>query len=64
MKILNDKEDITTVIAHNVVYSSNRLKTDAIVVSTMTGYTARMVSSFRPYSIIIASTLMKQWLVV
>lgn len=55
-KILNDKEDITTVIAHNVVYSSNRLKTDAIVVSTMTGYTARMVSSFRPYSIIIAST--------
>ncbi len=55
-KSFAETEDITTIIAHNVVNSANKLRVKAIVVSTISGYTARMVSSFRPYCPIIVTT--------
>ena len=50
------KEDITSTIAFSVVESANTLKTKAIVAATITGYTARKVSNYRPYCPIIATT--------
>lgn len=52
----NTDLDITTVIAHNVVDSANALKAKAIVVSSISGYTARKVSLFRPSCIILVTT--------
>lgn len=53
----NTKEDdITSVIASNVAVSANKLKTAAIVASTKSGYTAKMISSFRPRCPIIVTT--------
>ncbi|MGI6330033.1 MAG: pyruvate kinase [Bacilli bacterium] len=59
-KKTEEKQDITTVIAHSVVDGANRLKADAILVSTMSGYTARKVSNFRPASPIITITPNKE----
>lgn len=50
------KQDITSVIAHNVVDSANRIKTAAIIVSTISGYTAQKVSSYRPSCPILTIT--------
>ncbi|MDD3048625.1 MAG: pyruvate kinase [Bacilli bacterium] len=55
-KPLLDTKDITSVIAHNVVDSANRIKAKAIVVSTISGYTAQMVSGFRPICPIVVTT--------
>lgn len=48
------KQDITGCIAYSVVECSNRLKCDFIIAPTMSGYTAKKISRFRPKSIIIA----------
>lgn len=51
-----EKQDITGSIAYNVVESSTRLKTKYIVTPTMSGYTAKKISRFRPYCPVIALT--------
>lgn len=55
-KQLGEKEDVTTVIAYNVVSSASKLNVDAIVVSTISGYTASKVSAFKPKCLILAIT--------
>jgi pyruvate kinase len=49
-----EKQDTTGSIAYSVVECSMKLKTSAIVAPTMSGYTARKLSRFRPASPIIA----------
>ena len=49
-----EKQDITSSIAYNVVESSERLKAKFIVTPTMSGYTAKKISRFRPYCPIVA----------
>jgi pyruvate kinase len=46
---------ITEVIARNVVDSASMLDVKAIVVATMSGYSARMISNLRPQSLILAT---------
>lgn len=48
--------DATTVLAYAAVDAANMLKTKALVVSSMSGYTARKVSIYRPYPPIIVTT--------
>ncbi len=48
------KEDITGIISLNVADAANRLKCCAIIAPTNTGYTARMMSRFRPSCPVIA----------
>lgn len=50
----SEKEDITGLLAHSVVDCADRLKAKAIVVPTVSGYTARKISRFRPTCPIIA----------
>lgn len=52
--------DNTTVLAYTVVDAANMLKSKAIVVSTISGYTAKKVSTFRPNSIVIVTTPSKE----
>jgi pyruvate kinase len=52
--------DITTIIAINVANSANKLKAAAIVASSISGYTAKMISSFRPRCPIIVTTPSEQ----
>lgn len=42
-----EEEDITSCIAYSVVDCANRLNAKAIVISTISGYTAKQVSHFR-----------------
>lgn len=49
-----EKQDITGSIAYSVTECANRLKCKAIVAPTMSGYTARKMSRFRPSCPIIA----------
>lgn len=49
-----EKQDITGNIAYSVTDCANRLKCIAIVAPTVTGYTARKISRFRPCSPILA----------
>lgn len=49
-----EKQDPTGLIAYSVTECSNRLKTKTIVIPTITGYTARKISRFRPSCPIIA----------
>jgi pyruvate kinase len=49
-----EKQDTPGSIAYSVVECSMKLKTSAIVAPTMSGYTARKLSRFRPTSPIIA----------
>jgi pyruvate kinase len=49
-----EKQDTTGSIAYSVADCANRLKCKAIVAPTMTGYTARKMSRFRPSCPIIA----------
>lgn len=55
-----DQKDITTVISHSVVDAANMLNTKAIVATTMSGYTAKKISSHRPCCPIIATTPSKE----
>ncbi len=48
------KEDITGVISLGVADAANRLKCCAIIAPTQTGYTARVMSRFRPSCPVIA----------
>lgn len=50
------KDDLTSSISYSVVETANILKAKAIVASTLSGFTARKVSAFRPSCIIIATT--------
>ena len=49
-----EKQDITGCIAYSVAECASRLKCKAIVVPTVSGYTARKMSRFRPTCPIIA----------
>ena len=49
-----EKQDATGLIAYSVADCANRLKANAIVVPTMSGYTARKMSRFRPSCPILA----------
>ena len=51
-----ERQDITGIIAYSVVECSNRLKSLAIVTPTMSGYTSKKISRFRPNCPIIAPT--------
>lgn len=54
------QNDITTIIASNVANSANKLKAAAIVASSISGYTAKMISSFHPSCPIIVTTPSEQ----
>lgn len=49
-----EKQDITGMIAYSVAECADRLKCKAIIAPTMSGYTARKMSRFRPSCPIIA----------
>lgn len=49
-----EKQDATGLIAHSVADCANRLKAKVIVVPTMSGYTAKKMSRFRPACPILA----------
>ena len=49
-----EKQDITGMIAYSVVECADRLKCKAIIAPTISGYTARKMSRFRPSCPIIA----------
>lgn len=49
-----EKQDITGSLAYSSVECALRLKAEAIVTPTMSGYTARKISRFRPSCIVIA----------
>lgn len=51
-----EKQDISGNIVYSTVECANRLKCRLIVVPTMTGYTAKKISRFRPISPILALT--------
>jgi pyruvate kinase len=51
-----ETDDITTVIAENVVISASKLKTKAIISSSISGYTPKKISNFRPVCPIIVTT--------
>ena len=54
--IRTGKQDITGSIACNVIESANRLKTQLIVAPTISGYTAKKISRFRPTCPVLALT--------
>lgn len=49
-----ENEDITGTIAYSVVMSADKMRAKMIMTPTMTGYTARKISRFRPSCPIIA----------
>lgn len=55
-----EKQDITGLISYSVAECANRLKCKAIVAPTLTGYTARKMSRFRPICLILALSPNKQ----
>lgn len=56
----NEKKDVTTVISHSVVDAANMLNAKAIIATTLSGYTAKKISSHRPCCPIIATTPIKE----
>lgn len=52
--IRSESQDITGNVACSVAEIANRLKCKAIVAPTISGYTARKMSRFRPKSVVIA----------
>ncbi|MEG0025922.1 MAG: pyruvate kinase [Bacilli bacterium] len=52
----SEKQDITGVLSHSIVQCANMLNCKAIIVPTMSGYTAKKLSRFRPNCPIIALT--------
>ncbi len=57
---IHDNLDVTTVISHSVVDAANMLGAKAIVATTISGYTARKISSHRPCCPILATTPKKE----
>lgn len=53
--IRTESKDITGMLAHSVAYNSHLLSCKAIFAPTMSGYTARKISRFRPNCPIIAA---------
>lgn len=53
-KLIDKHNDITSVLAQNVCISANKLKCSCIIAPTMSGYTARKMSRYRPPCPIIA----------
>lgn len=51
-----ENTDVTGIIATNVAITANKLKCKAIIAPTITGYTARKISRFRPVCPIIAAS--------
>lgn len=49
-----EKNDITAIIARSVVDAANYLDAKAILAATLSGYTAKRISTLRPSSLIIA----------
>ena len=54
--INTESTDVTGIIAHSVVDAAYRLKCKCIVAPTMSGYTARKMSRYRPICPIVALT--------
>lgn len=50
----SEGEDVTGAIVHSVIDCANRLKVKAIIAPTMSGYTARKMSRFRPSCPVLA----------
>lgn len=57
---IDDASDITTAISHATVQIADDIKADAIVTVTISGFTARRLSGYRPNCPIIACTTKKQ----
>lgn len=55
-KYIDKANDATQVLAYAACETANMLKTKAIIVSSISGITARKVSAYRPYSPIIVTT--------
>lgn len=55
-KYIEKNNDITTVLAYAAVDAANMIKAKALVVSSISGYTAKKVSNYRPYPPIIVTT--------
>lgn len=51
-----EKQDVTGILSYNVAETATRLNCKAIITPTVSGYTARKISRFRPKCPIIAST--------
>lgn len=62
--VINDDLSIPSVIGYNVAENATKLGSKAIVVSTVSGETARIISNFRPSCPIIAMTTNKKVLSV
>jgi len=54
--VKTENKDITSILAYNVAETSNLLNCKAIITPTVSGYTARKISHFRPKCPVIAST--------
>lgn len=54
--VQTESQDVTGILAYNVAETATRLKCKAIITPTVSGYTARKISRFRPLCPIIAST--------
>lgn len=54
--IKTEAQDVTGMLAYNVAETSTRLNCKSIITPTISGYTARKISRFRPKCPIIAST--------
>jgi len=54
--IKTEAKDVTGILAYNVAETATRLECKAIITPTVSGYTARKISRFRPQSPIIATT--------
>lgn len=53
-KLIDKHNDITSVLAQNVCISASKLKCSCIIAPTMSGYTARKMSRYRPPCPIVA----------
>ena len=49
-----ENQDITGIISHSVIDGANRIKANAIITPTNSGYTAKKMSRFRPPCVIVA----------
>lgn len=52
--VRTEKQDITGILSHSVIDSAYRLRAQAIIAPTVSGYTARKMSRFRPSCNILA----------
>lgn len=54
--VRTETKDVTGILAYNVAETATRLNCKAIITPTVSGYTARKISRFKPMCPIIAST--------